>query len=65
MPRQCPFPVRSSDSRGFYRSGTVPGVALGLALAAALLGYAGFSHAAPSLNPIAAAAAAADTPSRA
>lgn len=48
MPRQCPFPVRSTDNRGSYRAGSLPGCALGLALVAALLGYASFSHAAPS-----------------
>jgi hypothetical protein len=47
MPNQCPFPVRSTDSRRCYRAGGVPGCTLGLALIAALLGYAGFSHAMP------------------
>lgn len=41
------FPVHSSDSRCCYRAGCVPGCALGLALIAALLGYAGLSHAEP------------------
>ncbi len=45
MPNQCPFPVRSTDSRHSYRAGGIPGCALGLALIAALLGYASFSHA--------------------
>jgi hypothetical protein len=48
MSRQCPFPVRSTDNRRSYRAGSVPGCALGLALVAALLGYASFGHAAPS-----------------
>lgn len=47
MPHQCPFPVRSSDNRRSYRAGSIPGCALGLALIAALLGYASFSHAVP------------------
>ena len=47
MSRQCPFPVRSTDNRRGYRAGSLPGCALGLALVAALLGYASFSHAAP------------------
>ena len=50
MPNQCPFPVRSTDSRDCYRAGSMPGCALGLALIAALLGYAGFGQAA-SLTP--------------
>ena len=51
MPRQCPFPVRSTDNRRSYRAGSMPGCALGLALVAALLGYASFSHAAPFEQP--------------
>jgi hypothetical protein len=47
MPHQCPFPVRSTDSRRSYRAGSVPGCALALALVAALLGYASFGHAVP------------------
>jgi acyl-CoA synthetase (AMP-forming)/AMP-acid ligase II len=39
--------VRSTDNRRSYRAGSLPGCALGLALVAALLGYASFSHAAP------------------
>lgn len=50
MPNHCPFPVRSTDSRRCYRAGSMPGCTLGLALIAALLGYAGFSHGA-SLAP--------------
>ena len=46
MPHQCPFPVRSTDNRRCYRAGSIPGCALGLALIAALLGYASFGHAA-------------------
>lgn len=47
MPRNCPFPVRSTDSRRCYRTGSVPGFTLSLALVAALSGYAGLNHAAP------------------
>jgi len=46
MSHQCPFPVRSTDNRRSYRTGSAPGFTLGLALVAALSGYAGFSHAA-------------------
>jgi hypothetical protein len=46
MPRQCPFPVRTTYNRRRYRAGGLPGCAIGLALVAALLGYATFSHAA-------------------
>lgn len=45
MHQQCPFPVRSTDNRRCYRAGSIPGCALGLALIAALLGYASFAHA--------------------
>lgn len=48
MPHNCPFPVRSTDSRSCYRTGSMPGFTLGLALVAALTGYAGISHAAPA-----------------
>jgi hypothetical protein len=48
MSRQCPFPVRASDTRRCYRTGNVPGFALSLALIAALFGYAGLSDAAPA-----------------
>lgn len=51
MPHQCPFPVRSTDNRRCYRAGSIPGCALGLALIAALLGYASFGHAAPPDQP--------------
>lgn len=47
MPHQCQFPVRSTDSRCGYRAGSIPGCALALALIAAILGYASFSHAMP------------------
>lgn len=47
MSHQCPFPVRSTDSRFCYRAGSYPGFTLCLALVAALTGYAGFSHAVP------------------
>lgn len=46
MSKQCPFPVRSTDSRCCYRTGSAPGFTLCLALVAALSGYAGLSHAA-------------------
>jgi thermitase len=48
MSRQCPFPVLSSDNRCGYRRGGAAGFTLTLALVAALLGYAGLSHAAPA-----------------
>lgn len=47
MPHHCPFPVRSTDARRSYRTGTVPGFTLTLALIAALSGYASLSDAAP------------------
>ena len=47
MPHHCPFPVRSTDSRRSYRTGSAPGFTLCLALVAALSGYAGLSHADP------------------
>lgn len=50
MLHHCPFPVRSTDSRRGYYTGSAPGFTLGLALVAALSGYAGLSHAAPSAN---------------
>ncbi len=46
MSHQCPFPVRSTDSRCSYRAGTVPGFALGFALIAAAV--AGFGFSAPA-----------------
>ena len=46
MSHQCPFPVRSTDSRCSYRAGSVPGFALGLALIASAL--AGFGFSAPA-----------------
>ena len=51
MSHHCPFPVRSTDSRRSYRTGSVPGFTLGLALMAALSGYASLSHAAPMATP--------------
>jgi subtilisin family serine protease len=48
MSHQCPFPVRSSDNRFGYRTGSTPGFTLSLALVAALGGYAGISDAAPA-----------------
>ena len=47
MSHQCPFPIRSTDSRCSYRTGSAPGFALCLALVATLSGYAGVSHAFP------------------
>ena len=46
LAHHCPFPVRSTDSRRCYRTGSMPGFTLCLALVAALSGYASFSHAA-------------------
>ena len=51
MPHHCPFPVRSTDSRRCYRTGSAPGFTLCLALVAILAGYAGLSHADFSLIP--------------
>lgn len=48
MSHQCPFPVRSADPRRCYRTGSVPGFTLSMALIAVLSGYAGLSDAAPS-----------------
>ena len=48
MSHQCPFPVISSDNRRGYHTGSAPGFTLGLALMAALGGYAGISDAAPA-----------------
>lgn len=47
MSHHCPFPVRSTNSRCSYQTGSAPGFTLCLALVAALMGYAGLSHAAP------------------
>ena len=47
MSHQCPFPVRASDTRRCYRTGTVPGFTLSLTLVAILSGYAGLADAAP------------------
>lgn len=51
MSHHCPFPVRSTDTRRSYRTGSAPGFTLCLALVAVLSGYAGFSHAAPAAQP--------------
>lgn len=51
MSHQCPFPVRSTDNRCSYRTGSAPGFTLCLALVAALSCYAGFSQAAPVQTP--------------
>ncbi|HEY9098119.1 MAG TPA: hypothetical protein VIN38_04535 [Thiobacillus sp.] len=45
MPHHCPFPVRSTDSRCGYRTGGLPGLALSLAVIAALTCFTGLSHA--------------------
>lgn len=45
MSHQCPFPVRSTDNRCGYRSGSAPGMSLCLALVAVLSCFAGLSHA--------------------
>ena len=50
MSHHCPFPVRSTDSGSSYRTGSVPGFTLTLALIAALSGYAGLSDAAPAVT---------------
>jgi thermitase len=47
MSHQCPFPVRATDTRRCYRTGSVPGFTLSLTLVAILSGYAGLSDAAP------------------
>jgi thermitase len=48
MSHQCPFPVRASDTRRCYRTGSVPGFTLSLTLVAILSGYAGLADAAPA-----------------
>jgi len=50
MSHHCPFPVRSTDSRSSYRTGSAPGFTLCLALVAALSGYAGYSQSAQSAH---------------
>ncbi|MGB9130717.1 MAG: hypothetical protein WCB97_13815 [Thiobacillus sp.] len=52
MSHHCPFPVRSTDSRRCYRTGSAPGFTLCLSLIAALSGYAGYSHAAPAMASV-------------
>lgn len=51
MPHNCPFPVRSTDSRLCYRTGSGLGFTLSLTLIAILAGYAGLSHAASVNKP--------------
>jgi len=51
MSHQCPFPVRATDTRRCYRTGSVPGFTFSLTLVAILLGYAGISDAAPTKKP--------------
>jgi len=48
MSHQCLFPVRASDTRRCFRTGSVPGFTLSLTLVAILSGYAGLSDAAPA-----------------
>jgi thermitase len=50
MSHQCPFPVRATDTRRCYRTGSVPGFTLSLTLVAILSGYAGLADAAPVVN---------------
>jgi len=45
MSHQCPFPVRSTDNRNCYKTGSAPGFVLCLTVVAALLFYADFGHA--------------------
>jgi thermitase len=52
MSHQCPFPVRASDTRRCYRTGSVPGFTLSLTLVAILSGYAGLADAAPAVKEI-------------
>ena len=51
MSHNCPFPVRSTDSRLCYRTGSGLGFTLSLTLVAILAGYAGLSHAASVNKP--------------
>ena len=55
MSHQCPFPVRSTDSRCAYRTGGLPGLAFSIALVAALTCFAGICRAdalaTPSVSP--------------
>jgi thermitase len=52
MSHQCPFPVRATDTRRCYRTGSVPGFTLSLTLVAILSGYAGLADAAPAVKEI-------------
>lgn len=65
MSHQCPFPVRSTDSRRSYHTGSVPGFTLTLALVAALAGYASLSDAAPVAAAKSKVPAAAEVPASA
>ncbi|MGV8990242.1 MAG: hypothetical protein ACOH1Q_02445 [Thiobacillus sp.] len=51
MSHNCLFPVRSTDSRHCYRTGSGLGFTLSLTLVAILAGYAGLSPAASVNNP--------------
>lgn len=51
MSHNCLFPVRSTDSRHCYRTGSGLGFTLSLTLVAILAGYAGLSPAASVNKP--------------
>ena len=51
MSHNCSFPVRSTDSRLCYRTGSGLGFTLSLTLVAILAGYAGLSDAASVNKP--------------
>jgi hypothetical protein len=50
MSHQCPFPVRSTDTRCSNRAGSAPSHTLTQALIAALACFSGFSHAQVGLS---------------
>ncbi len=64
MPHHCPFPVRSTDARRSYRTGSVPGFTLTLALVTVLSGYASLSDAASAPTPAGAIIAGAEEGTR-
>jgi hypothetical protein len=47
MSRHTPFPIRSTDNRRSYHTGSAAGFAVVLAVVAGVAGYAGASHALP------------------
>jgi hypothetical protein len=47
MSRHTPFPIRSTDNRRSYHTGSAAGFAVVLAVVAGIAGYAGASHALP------------------